>query len=104
MNEDLRDTVLSAIEESLDAQLRAVRRVPRSRSEADRPERWRDPRGAENRRQGPTGPIAGGSRGRAPAAVRLAVYDHLGREVSLGRFENKQHVMLLFYPLDWTPT
>lgn len=30
--------------------------------------------------------------------------DHLGREVSLDQFRNKQHVMLLFYPLDFTPT
>ena len=30
--------------------------------------------------------------------------DHLGREVELGQFKGKRHVMLLFYPLDWTPT
>ena len=30
--------------------------------------------------------------------------DHLGRTVSLGQFEGKRHVLLLFYPLDWTPT
>ena len=30
--------------------------------------------------------------------------DHLGREVSLDAFSGKQHVMLLLYPLDWTPT
>lgn len=30
--------------------------------------------------------------------------DHLGREVTLGQFKGKRHVMLLFYPLDWTPT
>ncbi len=30
--------------------------------------------------------------------------DHLGRTVSLGQFVGKQHVVLLFYPLDWTPT
>jgi len=36
MSEDLRDTVLSAIEESLDAQLRAVRRLRKGPSE-DKP-------------------------------------------------------------------
>jgi peroxiredoxin len=30
--------------------------------------------------------------------------DHLGREVGLDRFTGKRHVMLLFYPLDFTPT
>ena len=30
--------------------------------------------------------------------------DHLGREIDLGRFAGKRHVMLLFYPLDFTPT
>jgi peroxiredoxin len=30
--------------------------------------------------------------------------DHLGRTVSLAKFVGKQHVVLLFYPLDWTPT
>ena len=30
--------------------------------------------------------------------------DHLGREISLGMFSGKAHVMLLFYPLDFTPT
>ena len=30
--------------------------------------------------------------------------DHLGREISLEQFRGKRHVMLLFYPLDWTPT
>ena len=30
--------------------------------------------------------------------------DHLGRKVSLDDFRGKRHVMLLFYPLDWTPT
>jgi len=30
--------------------------------------------------------------------------DHLGREVSLEQFAGKRHVMLLFYPLDFTPT
>lgn len=30
--------------------------------------------------------------------------DHLGREIDLARFQGKRHVMLLFYPLDFTPT
>jgi peroxiredoxin len=30
--------------------------------------------------------------------------DHLGREISLDQFKGARHVMLLFYPLDWTPT
>lgn len=30
--------------------------------------------------------------------------DHLGREISLEQFKGSRHVMLLFYPLDWTPT
>ena len=30
--------------------------------------------------------------------------DHLGREVTLDQFAGKRHVMLLFYPLDFTPT
>jgi hypothetical protein len=39
MNEDLRSTVLSAIEESLDAQLRAVRRLRRGESPEAKPSR-----------------------------------------------------------------
>lgn len=39
MNENLRDTVLSAIEESLDAQLRAVRRLRKGESGDARPSR-----------------------------------------------------------------
>jgi peroxiredoxin len=38
---------------------------------------------------------------RAPA-FQLA--DHLGREVSLERLTGTRHVMLFFYPLDFTPT
>ena len=30
--------------------------------------------------------------------------DHLGRERSLEHYRGKRNVMLLFYPLDWTPT
>jgi peroxiredoxin len=30
--------------------------------------------------------------------------DQFGREVTLAQFAGKRNVMLLFYPLDWTPT
>ena len=30
--------------------------------------------------------------------------DQFGREVRLSDFRGKSNVMLLFYPLDWTPT
>ena len=38
---------------------------------------------------------------KAPA---FKLKDHLGREVSLDQFSGKKNVMLLYYPLDWTPT
>ena len=38
---------------------------------------------------------------KAPA---WALKDHLGREVKSEDFLGKCNVMLLFYPLDWTPT
>jgi peroxiredoxin len=37
-------------------------------------------------------------------APEFALKDHLGREVKLSDFSGRRHVMLLFYPLDWTPT
>ena len=37
-------------------------------------------------------------------APEFKLSDHLGREVSLDRFAGNRHVMLLFYPLDFTPT
>jgi len=37
-------------------------------------------------------------------APDFSLKDHLGRTVSLASFKGKQHVMLLFYPLDFTPT
>lgn len=37
-------------------------------------------------------------------APDFALNDHLGREVKLSDFRQEQHVLLLFYPLDWTPT
>jgi len=38
---------------------------------------------------------------KAPA---FTLTDHFGRQVRLEQFLGKQHVMLLFYPLDFTPT
>ncbi len=37
-------------------------------------------------------------------APTFKLKDQFGREIELGQFKGKQHVMLLFYPLDWTPT
>jgi peroxiredoxin len=37
-------------------------------------------------------------------APRFTLRDHLGREISLEQFAGRRHVMLLFYPLDFTPT
>jgi len=37
-------------------------------------------------------------------APGLELPDHLDRIVSLDQFAGKRHVMLLFYPLDFTPT
>lgn len=37
-------------------------------------------------------------------APGFSLKDHLGREISLDRFAGERNVMLLFYPLDWTPT
>lgn len=30
--------------------------------------------------------------------------DQFDREITLGQFRGRRHVLLLFYPLDWTPT
>jgi peroxiredoxin len=30
--------------------------------------------------------------------------DHFGRTIELASFRGKSNVLLLFYPLDWTPT
>jgi hypothetical protein len=38
---------------------------------------------------------------RAPG---FELQDHFGRKVSLDHFTGRRHVMLLFYPLDFTPT
>jgi peroxiredoxin len=37
-------------------------------------------------------------------APEFSLADHLGRKLSLAQFRGKRHVMLLFYPLDFTPT
>ena len=37
-------------------------------------------------------------------APDFTLNDHLGRPISLAQFAGKRHVMLLFYPLDFTPT
>lgn len=38
---------------------------------------------------------------KAPA---FTLPDQFGRKVSLDQFRGRRHVMLLFYPLDFTPT
>ena len=38
------------------------------------------------------------------AAPDFELADQFGRKVSLSQFKGKQHVLLLFYPLDFTPT
>ncbi len=40
----------------------------------------------------------------ASKAPAFSLNDHLGRQVALENLLGKQHTMLLFYPLDWTPT
>jgi len=37
-------------------------------------------------------------------APGFALPDHLGRTIDLASFAGRRHVLLLFYPLDWTPT
>jgi len=37
-------------------------------------------------------------------APDFALKDQFGREVKSADFAGKRNVMLLFYPLDWTPT
>jgi len=37
-------------------------------------------------------------------APQFELSDHLGRKVNLKQFAGRRHVMLLFYPLDFTPT
>ncbi|MFQ5699796.1 MAG: redoxin domain-containing protein [Myxococcota bacterium] len=37
-------------------------------------------------------------------APDFSLQDQFGRTVRLEQFRGKHHAMLLFYPLDWTPT
>lgn len=37
-------------------------------------------------------------------APHFALPDHLGRTIKLSQFQGRQNVLLLFYPLDFTPT
>ena len=38
------------------------------------------------------------------SAPEFELKDHLGRAVSLAQLRDRRHALLLFYPLDWTPT
>ena len=38
------------------------------------------------------------------SAPNFALEDQFGRKIELSQFQGKSHVLLLFYPLDWTPT
>lgn len=37
-------------------------------------------------------------------APDLRLKDQFGRDVALSPFRGRRNVMILFYPLDWTPT
>ncbi len=37
-------------------------------------------------------------------APNFSLQDQFGRAIDLSVFRGKANVMLLFYPLDWTPT
>ena len=37
-------------------------------------------------------------------APQFALDDHFGRKVELSQVRDRSNVLLLFYPLDWTPT
>lgn len=37
-------------------------------------------------------------------APNFTLKDHFGRSVELASFQGKSNVLLLFYPLDFTPT
>lgn len=37
-------------------------------------------------------------------APDFTLQDQFGRKISLADFRDRRHVLLLFYPLDWTPT
>jgi hypothetical protein len=53
----------------------------------------------KERKTGGTAMIAVGQK-----APGFELPDHLGRKVNFDRLTGKSHVMLLFYPLDFTPT
>ena len=38
------------------------------------------------------------------AAPGFSLNDQFGRQISLEDFRDRRHVLLVFYPLDWTPT
>jgi len=63
-------------------------------------ERFTDPKSLENKPyQGASAMIKEGTQ-----APGFKLKDHLGREISLEQLKGKRNLMLLFYPLDWTPT
>ena len=37
-------------------------------------------------------------------APGFSLKDQFGRDVSLSDFTGRRHALLVFYPLDWTPT
>ena len=37
-------------------------------------------------------------------APEFALEDQFGRKVKLSHFKGRSNALLLFYPLDWTPT
>lgn len=37
-------------------------------------------------------------------APDFSLKDQFGRTINLEQFRGKHHVLLVFYPLDWTPT
>lgn len=37
-------------------------------------------------------------------APEFALADQFGRTIKLSQFRGREHVMMLFYPLDFTPT
>ena len=40
----------------------------------------------------------------AERAPEFSLRDQFGRSISLSDSAGRRHVLLLFYPLDWTPT
>ena len=56
----------------------------------------------EEKRKEQKGPASMINEGRT--APTFALNDQFSRKVSLEDFRDRQHVLLVFYPLDWTPT